>query len=93
MTSDWFHLAGWPEDEALAALRILAAALSAQPNLRSLNLSDNALGEKGVRAFAAGLSNQVTGNLTQPCSHFDPLCIYHGNDKCEMGAMDLTCLY
>lgn len=50
---------GWPEDEALASLRILAAALAAQPKLRALNLSDNALGEKGVRAFAAGLSGQV----------------------------------
>ena len=54
--------AGRPEDEALACLRILAGALSAQPKLRALNLSDNALGEKGVRAFAAGLSNQVSGH-------------------------------
>jgi hypothetical protein len=42
------------EDEALEALRLVAAAL-ATAKLRHLNLSDNALGEKGVRAAAAAL--------------------------------------
>jgi hypothetical protein len=42
------------EDEALEALRVVAAAL-ATAKLRHLNLSDNALGEKGVRAAAAAL--------------------------------------
>eukprot|EP00775_Hariotina_reticulata_P012743 gene12743-12872_t len=45
------------EDEALEALRILSAALSTA-KLRHLNLSDNALGEKGVRAAAAALQHQ-----------------------------------
>ena len=38
----------------------MAGALASRPNLRALNLSDNALGEKGIRAFAAGLANQVS---------------------------------
>ncbi len=50
---------GRPEDEALSALRIMAGAMASHPNLRALNLSDNALGEKGIRAFAAGLANKV----------------------------------
>ena len=54
-----FTDAGRPEDEALSALRIMAGALASHPNLRALNLSDNALGEKGIRAFAAGLANKV----------------------------------
>lgn len=40
------------EDEALQALRIISAALSTA-QLKHLNLSDNALGEKGLRAAAA----------------------------------------
>jgi large subunit ribosomal protein L31/Ran GTPase-activating protein 1 len=47
-------LACLQEDEALEALRLVAAAL-ATAKLRHLNLSDNALGEKGVRAAAAAL--------------------------------------
>ena len=50
---------GRPEDEALSALRIVAGALASHTRLRALDLSDNALGEKGVRAFAAGLTNKV----------------------------------
>jgi Ran GTPase-activating protein (RanGAP) involved in mRNA processing and transport len=54
-----FLLAGWlQEDEALEVLRIMSAALSTA-KLRHLNLSDNALGEKGVRAAAAALQHQV----------------------------------
>lgn len=48
----WFVVAPPAEDEALAALRILSAALG-KARLRHLNLSDNALGEKGIRACAA----------------------------------------
>lgn len=48
-------VAGRPEDEALSALRIMAEALSECPELRELDLSDNALGEKGLRAAAASL--------------------------------------
>lgn len=51
-------IAGRPEAEALAALRTLSAALASLP-LKRLNLSDNALGEKGVRACAPAFSNQV----------------------------------
>ncbi len=46
------------EDEALAALRIISKALVGT-KLRHLNLSDNALGEKGVRAAAEALTSQV----------------------------------
>jgi Ran GTPase-activating protein (RanGAP) involved in mRNA processing and transport len=49
---------GRPEDEALDALRIISAAL-AGAKLKRLNLSDNALGEKGVRACASVLTAQV----------------------------------
>jgi large subunit ribosomal protein L31/Ran GTPase-activating protein 1 len=50
-------IAGRPEDEALAALRIIAGALQSA-RLRHLNLSDNALGEKGIRAAAAAFAHQ-----------------------------------
>lgn len=50
-------IAGRPEDEALQALRIISEAL-ALANLESLDLSDNALGEKGIRACAAAVSHQ-----------------------------------
>jgi hypothetical protein len=46
------------EAEALGALRVIAAALG-KARLRHLNLSDNALGEKGIRAAAAAFSRQV----------------------------------
>eukprot|EP00878_Enallax_costatus_P020701 GHUV01021891.1.p1 GENE.GHUV01021891.1~~GHUV01021891.1.p1 ORF type:complete len:429 (+),score=176.02 GHUV01021891.1:75-1361(+) len=49
-------IAGRPEDEALQALRLVTAGLSTA-KLRHLNLSDNALGEKGVRAAAAALQH------------------------------------
>ncbi|GAX80862.1 hypothetical protein CEUSTIGMA_g8297.t1 [Chlamydomonas eustigma] len=51
-------IAGRPEDEALDALRIVCEAL-ASAGLRRLNLSDNALGEKGVRACAAAITSQA----------------------------------
>lgn len=50
-------VAGRPEEEALDVMRVFAAALEGT-TLRYLNLSDNALGEKGVRAFASLLSSQ-----------------------------------
>lgn len=46
------------EDEALQALRIISAALSTA-QLKHLNLSDNALGEKGLRASAAAFQHPV----------------------------------
>lgn len=50
-------IAGRPEDEALEVMNIFSAALEGSV-LRSLNLSNNALGEKGVRAFGALLKSQ-----------------------------------
>ncbi|MEW5304729.1 MAG: hypothetical protein WDW36_007321 [Sanguina aurantia] len=50
-------IAGRPEEEALDVLRILSKALAACPLLKSLNLSDNALGEKGIRACAEVLTS------------------------------------
>ncbi|MQL85667.1 hypothetical protein Taro_018206 [Colocasia esculenta] len=50
-------VAGRPEEEALEVMRIFASALEGCV-LRYLNLSDNALGEKGVRAFGALLKSQ-----------------------------------
>ncbi|RLN89103.1 hypothetical protein BBJ28_00006555 [Nothophytophthora sp. Chile5] len=43
-------IAGRPEDEALQVLATLCDALSAIKTLTRIDLSDNALGEKGVRA-------------------------------------------
>ncbi|XP_072984054.1 RAN GTPase-activating protein 2-like [Typha latifolia] len=50
-------VAGRPEDEALEVMRIFSSALEGCI-LKYLNLSDNALGEKGVRAFNALLKSQ-----------------------------------
>lgn len=50
-------VAGRPEVEALNAMTIISSALEGS-KLKSLNLSDNALGEKGIRAFSALLSSQ-----------------------------------
>lgn len=51
-------VAGRPEAEALKVMNIFAAALEGSV-LKSLNLSNNALGEKGVRAFGALLKSQA----------------------------------
>lgn len=50
-------IAGRPEAEALDVMKIFSTALEGSV-LRYLNLSDNALGEKGVRAFGAFLKSQ-----------------------------------
>ncbi|KAG2441186.1 hypothetical protein HYH02_010030 [Chlamydomonas schloesseri] len=52
-------IAGRPEDEALEVLRVLSGALAGAPQLTALNLSDNALGEKGVRACEAVLKGNA----------------------------------
>lgn len=50
-------VAGRAEAEALEVMNVFALALEGC-NLRSLNLSNNALGEKGVRAFGPLLKSQ-----------------------------------
>ncbi|CAJ1977247.1 unnamed protein product [Sphenostylis stenocarpa] len=50
-------IAGRPEAEALDVMKIFSTALEGSV-LKSLNLSENALGEKGVRAFGALLKSQ-----------------------------------
>lgn len=50
-------IAGRPEAEALEVMTIFSLALEGCV-LKSLNLSNNALGEKGVRAFGALLKSQ-----------------------------------
>ena len=50
-------IAGRPEDEALKALSIISDAL-ADAELDGLDLSDNALGEKGIRACAKAYTGQ-----------------------------------
>jgi len=64
-------LAGRPEDEALDTLRIVSAALATAAHLKELNLSDNALGEKGVRACSEVFAKQV---CREPCSE-EPLVL------------------
>lgn len=50
-------IAGRPEEEALKVMNIFSVALEGSV-LKSLNLSNNALGEKGVRAFGSLLKSQ-----------------------------------
>lgn len=50
-------IAGRPEAEALEVMTIFSSALEGSV-LRSLNLSNNAMGEKGVRAFRTLLKSQ-----------------------------------
>ncbi|KAJ8547526.1 hypothetical protein K7X08_011112 [Anisodus acutangulus] len=50
-------IAGRQEDEALEVIEIFSSALEAY-DLRYLDLSNNALGEKGIRAFGALLKSQ-----------------------------------
>jgi Ran GTPase-activating protein 1 len=50
-------VAGRNEEEALAVMSLFSSALSGS-NLKYLNLSHNALGEKGIRAFAELLASQ-----------------------------------
>lgn len=57
-------IAGRPEEEALAALNIICGSL-ASAQLQKLNLSDNALGEKGIRACASALTTKVSGHMHQ----------------------------
>lgn len=51
-------IAGRPESEALEVMKLFSNALEGSI-LRSLNLSNNALGEKGVRAFGSLLKSQA----------------------------------
>ena len=51
-------IAGRPEAEALEVMKLFSDALEGSI-LRSLNLSNNALGEKGVRAFGSLLKSQT----------------------------------
>ncbi|KAL0725243.1 hypothetical protein Bca4012_039842 [Brassica carinata] len=50
-------VAGRPEAEALEVMNMFSSALEGS-KLRYLDLSDNALGEKGIRAFASLISSQ-----------------------------------
>ncbi|EPS63429.1 hypothetical protein M569_11353 [Genlisea aurea] len=50
-------VAGRPESEALDVMKIFSEALEGS-SLKHLNVSDNALGEKGVRAFSKLLQSQ-----------------------------------
>ena len=52
-------IASRPEDEAKRALTVIGDALSICDALRSLNLSDNALGAKGIRALGSLLAGRA----------------------------------
>lgn len=53
-------IAGRPEAEVLQVLQAVSAALAKCKGLKSLNISDNALGEKGIRAFKDVLTGTST---------------------------------
>ncbi|KAL8530637.1 hypothetical protein ACS0TY_007611 [Phlomoides rotata] len=61
-------VAGRPEDEALEVMNIFSLALEGS-DLRCLNLSNNAMGEKGIRAFDALLKSQF--NLEELYLNYD----------------------
>lgn len=50
-------IAGRPEKEVLEALQVVTGALAECKKLLHLNISDNALGEKGIRACAEVLTS------------------------------------
>jgi Ran GTPase-activating protein (RanGAP) involved in mRNA processing and transport len=50
-------IAGRPEAEVLQVLKIVSQALAKCPELLHLDISDNALGEKGIRACTAVLTD------------------------------------
>lgn len=51
-------IAGRPEDEALEVLRTICAAFQGVKTITSIDVSDNALGAKGLDACAALLEGQ-----------------------------------
>ena len=52
-------IAGRPEKEVLGALQIISQALS-KAKLKSLDLSDNALGQKGIIACTSAFAQQAS---------------------------------
>ena len=56
-------IAGRPEKEVLGALQLMSQSLS-KAKLKALDLSDNALGQKGIIACAQAFAQQVT-NLSK----------------------------
>lgn len=57
-------IAGRPEKQVLGALEIISKALS-KAKLKLLDLSDNALGQKGILACAAAFKDQVCSSVSQ----------------------------
>ena len=53
-------LAGRPEKEVLGALQLISQSLS-KAKLKALDLSDNALGQKGIIACTQAFAQQVMG--------------------------------
>lgn len=60
-------IAGRPEKEVLGALQIISQSL-AKAKLKALDLSDNALGQKGIIACTQAFAQQVSSLL---CTHVD----------------------
>ena len=61
-------IAGRPEKEVLGALQIISQSL-AKAKLKALDLSDNALGQKGIIACTQAFAQQVSH---PPRTHADP---------------------
>nr|CCG20338.1 Ran GTPase activating protein 2 [Solanum sparsipilum] len=74
-------VAGRNEAEALDVMNIFSEALEGS-NLKLLNLSDNALGEKGVRAFGKLLQSQT--NLEELFLMNDGISQEAANAVCEL---------
>ena len=60
-------IAGRPEELALRVLTILCEALT-ERNLLTIDVSDNAMGEKGINACRAVLSRQTTLQSLSMCN-------------------------
>lgn len=79
-------IAGRPEEEALEVLRTICSSFASVKSITSIDVSDNALGAKGLDACAALLEGQsclVTLKVSRICAYFyisiltiQPMCQY-----------------
>ncbi len=79
-------IAGRPEKEVLGALQIISQAL-AKAKLKALDLSDNALGQKGIIACTSAFAQQAS--LSPLCIQQTHQCICHPERACQQMPCDV----